>query len=102
MFRFKEKARFYNFDDGSFVIDISDLSFYSLGKSSAIIAAALNGKRDVSGVIDIVREHYDVSPHEGARAVEKFMEMMRQKPLIEEVLLDPRKESSYGTQNNKI
>lgn len=102
VFRFRENARFFNFDDRSFVIDISDLSFYSLGRSSAIMAAAMNGKRDVSGVIDIVRQHYDVSPHEGAGAVERFIEMMLQKPLIEEVLLDQRKESLHGGQKNKI
>ncbi len=88
MFQFKQNARFYNFDESSFVIDISDHTFYSLGKSSALMAAGLDGKTDINGIIDIIRQYYRVSPEDGAVAVEKFMAMMLEKPLIEEVVLE--------------
>jgi hypothetical protein len=85
VFQFKENARFYNFDERSFVIDISDHTFYSLGKSSALMAAGLDGKTDINGIVDIVGQYYRVSPEDGAQAVGKFVTMMLEKPLIEEV-----------------
>jgi len=88
VFQFKQNARFYNFDESSFVIDISDHTFYSLGKSSALMAAAMDGKTDINGIIRIIRQYYRVSLEDGAAAVEKFMTMMLKKPLVEEVLLD--------------
>jgi hypothetical protein len=87
VFQFKQNARFYNFDESSFVIDISDHTFYSLGKSSALMSAGLDGKTDINGIIDIIRKYYRVSPEDGAAAVEKFVTMMLEKPLIEEVVL---------------
>ena len=73
VFSFKPDARFFNFDESSFIIDISDHSLYSLGKSSALMAAGLDGKTDINGIIDIIRQYYRVSPEDGAAAVEKFM-----------------------------
>ncbi|MCF8126975.1 MAG: PqqD family protein [Deltaproteobacteria bacterium] len=87
VFQFKQNARFYNFDESSFVIDISDHTFYSLGKSSALMAAGMDGETDINGIIHIIRQYYRVSPEDGAAAVEKFMTMMLNKPLIEEVVL---------------
>ncbi len=85
VFSFKPDARFFNFDESSFVIDISNHNLYSLGKSSALMAANLDGKTDMDGVIDIVREYYRVSREDGAGAVEKFVTLMLQKHLIIEV-----------------
>jgi len=85
VFLFKPDARFFNFDESSFIIDISDHTFYNLGKSSALMAASLDGKIDMNGIIEIIRQYYQVSAEDGAGAVEKFISMMLQKHLIEEV-----------------
>ena len=85
VFLFKPDARFFNFDESSFIIDISDHTLYSLGKSSALMAASLDGKTHMNGIIDIIRGYYRVSAEDGAGAVEKFISMMLQKHLIKEV-----------------
>jgi hypothetical protein len=87
-YTFAPHARFFNFDESSFIIDISDHNLYSLGKSSALMAASLDGKTDMNGIIDIIRQYYRVSVEDGAGAVEKFFQMMLQKRLIEEVDLN--------------
>lgn len=85
VFLFKPDAMFYNFDESSFIIDISDHTLYNLGKSSALMAASLDGKIDMIGIIDIIRQYYQVSAEDAVGAVEKFIAMMLQKHLIEEV-----------------
>ena len=85
VYSFTPNAKFFNFDESSFIIDISDHSLYSLGKSSALMAVSLNGKTDMNGIIDTIRQYYRVSAEDGAAAVEKFFQMMLQKCLIEEV-----------------
>lgn len=85
VFLFKPDARFYNFDESSFIIDISDHTLYNLGKSSALMATSLDGKTDMNGIIDIIGQYYQVSTEDAAGAVEKFIAMMLQKHLIEEI-----------------
>lgn len=88
VYSFTPNTRFFNFDESSFIIDISDHNLYSLGKSSALMAASLDGKTDVNGIIDIIRQYYSVSVKDGASAVEKFFQMMLQKHLIEAIDLN--------------
>jgi len=86
VFSFKPDARFFNFDESSFIIDISDHNLYSLGKSSALMAASLDGNTDTDGIIRIIQKYYRVSKEDGALAVEKFLTLMLQKQLIGEVV----------------
>ena len=85
VFRFRDGVRFFDFDESSFVIDISNQSLYNLGKSSALIAANINGKNDISRVMQVIMEHYDVSREDSANAVIRFMAMMQEKGLVEKI-----------------
>jgi len=87
VYSFTPDAKFFNFDESSFIIDISDHNLYSLGKSSALMAASLDGDTDTDGIIHIIRQYYRVSKEDGTSAVEKFLTLMLQKQLIEQVVL---------------
>jgi hypothetical protein len=83
--RFREGVRFFDFEESSFVIDISTQSLYNLGRSSALIAANINGKNDISKVMQVIMEHYDVSREDSANAVIRFLAMMQERGLVEKI-----------------
>ena len=85
VFKFKEGVRFFDFEENSFVVDTSELSLYNLGMSSALISANLNGENNLEKMIDIIRMNYNVSASDGERAVAKFIALMQQQNLIQEV-----------------
>ena len=85
VFKFKEGVRFFDFEENSFVVDTSELSLYNLGMSSALISANLNGENNLEKMIDIIRMNYNVSASDGERAVAKFIALMHQQNLIQEV-----------------
>lgn len=83
VYRFSAKARFFNFDAQSFIIDVDAQSFYSLGVSSAVIAAQLDGKNDLGRIVDLIRECFGASEADSKAAVTKFVDMMASKQLID-------------------
>ena len=85
VYRFAANAQFFDFAAHSFIIDLHTRSLYNLGISSALIAAHLDGERDLKEIAAIVRAHYDASEAESTAAVMKFIGMMEQKQLIEEL-----------------
>ena len=85
VFQFGEGVRFFNFDEISFVIDTADASLYNLGSSSALISANLDGKNNFGKMIEIVRKNYNATAAESETAVMKFIAMMQEKNLIQEV-----------------
>ena len=86
VFQFKENVRFFDFEERSFIIDTLDCSLYNLGMSSALISIHLDGKNDLDTIVGVIKKHYAVSARESEIAVEKFVAMMMQKNLIQEVL----------------
>ena len=84
VFQFREGVKFFDFEEYSFFIDTFDHSLYSLGMSSALISANLDGKNNLETIIRVIRRHYDVSAGESESAVAKFVVMMQQKHLISE------------------
>ncbi len=85
VFQFREGVRFFDFDEISFVIDTSDVSLYNLGSSSALISANLDGKNNFGKMIEIVRKNYNATAAESETAVMKFIAMMQEKNLVQEV-----------------
>ncbi len=83
VYRFSARARFFNFDAQSFIIDVEAQSFYSLGVSSAVIATQLDGNNDLGRIVDVIRECFGASEVDSAAAVSKFIDMMKAKQLIE-------------------
>ena len=84
VFQFREGVKFFDFEEYSFVIDTFDHSLYSLGMSSALISANLDGKNNLETIMGVIRRHFDVSAGESESAVAKFIVMMQQKNLIQE------------------
>ena len=85
VFRFRKGVRFFDFEESSFVIDISNQSLYNLGKSSALIAASIDGKNDIAKVMQVIMEHYDVSREDSANAIIRFLAMMQERGLVEKI-----------------
>ena len=85
VFQFRDGVRFFDFDESSFIIDTSSNDLYNLGKSSALISANLDGKNNLGEIMEIIRKSYNVSLEDSTSAVTKFITVMQQKSLIEEL-----------------
>lgn len=86
VFQFKENVKFFDFAESSFIIDTLDCSLYNLGMSSSLISVNIDGKNNLETIVGVIKKHYDVSARESEIAVEKFVAMMLQKNLIQEVM----------------
>jgi hypothetical protein len=85
VFAYRETVRFFDFEEKSFIVDLPQAALYSLGQSSAIIGAGIDGRRTVGAIVDILRRHYDVLEEEATRSVLQFLGRLRQQGLIVEV-----------------
>jgi len=85
VFQFREGVKFFDFEESSFIVDTSDNSLYNLGMSSALISANLDGKNNLGKIMGVIKKHFDVSARESESAVAKFVAMMQQKNLIQEL-----------------
>lgn len=85
VFKFRDGVRFFDFDELSFVVDIPGVSLYNLGSSSALISANIDGKNNFGKMIEIVRKNYNATAAESETAVMKFIAMMQEKNLVQEV-----------------
>ena len=84
IYQFREGVRFFHFDESSFVVDTTGLSLYSLGMSSALISANLDGSNSLSDIMEIVQKYYKVSAEDSETAVMKFISMMDRQGLVQE------------------
>ena len=89
IFQFRKEVRFFDFEESSFIIDISDSSLYNLGKSSALIAANIDGTNNLNKIAEVIRSSYNVTEEESGEVVLKLLSMLQQKNLVREVLEFP-------------